>query len=150
MCACGVNSMEKKKYLLVEASVLPQVFLRVLKAKELLAGEGAKNVSQAVRLAGISRSAYYKYRDSVFRANTGEGIVTLTTSLLDETGALQALLAGISAAGAGVVTINQSVPEDGAATATVTVRTDGMRMTLDELCASLKKQRTVVDIRANG
>lgn len=138
---------EIKKYLLVEASILPDVFLRVLRAKELLASGEAKNVSRATQMADVSRSAFYKYRDSVFRADSGQDIITLKASLLDETGALQALLAGISAAGAGVVTINQSMPENGAANVAVTVRTSGMQVDVDTLCAELKKQRTVVDIK---
>ncbi|MFV0414648.1 MAG: amino acid-binding protein [Oscillospiraceae bacterium] len=141
--------MEEKKYLLVEANILPDVFLRVLKAKELLASGDAKNVSRATRMAEVSRSAFYKYKDSVFHAEIGRDVITLTASLLDETGALQNLLAGISAAGAGVVTINQSMPENGAAVVAVTVRTEGMHGTVEELCAELKKQRTVVDIKRN-
>ncbi len=141
--------MEEKKYLLVEASVIPEVFLRVLHAKELLASGEAKNVSRATRMADVSRSAFYKYKDSVFHAVSGRETVTLTASLLDETGALQSLLAAISAAGASVVTINQSMPENGAAIVAVTMRTDGMQLSLDELCERLKTQRTVVDVRQN-
>lgn len=139
--------MEKKEYLLVEASVLPEVFLRVLKAKELLASGEAKNVSRATKMADVSRSAFYKYKDSVFLANSSQDFVTLSAKLLDETGALQALLGGISKAGASVVTINQSMPENGAANVAVTVNTEGMQIGLDELCELIKNQRTVVDIR---
>ncbi len=139
--------MEDKRYLLVRADVLPEVFLRVLKAKELLAGGGARNVSRATQLAGVSRSAYYKYKDTVFFADNERQTLTLTATLLDETGALQALLAEVSRAGAGVVTINQSAPENGAANVAVTVRTGGMRMTKEELCELLKRQKTVVDVR---
>ena len=141
--------VEEKKYLLVETSVLPEVFSRVLRAKELLASGEAKNVSQATRLVDVSRSAFYKYKDSVFRASNSSETITLTATLLDETGALQALLAGISHVGASVLTINQSLPENGAAMVAVTVRTEGMGMGLEELCSSLKQQKTVVDIRRN-
>lgn len=137
----------EKKYLLVESSVLPDVFMRVLRAKELLASGEAKNVSRAAHMAGVSRSAFYKYRDSVFRADTGQDVITLTANLRDETGSLQNLLAAISAAGAGVVTINQSMPENGSAQVAVTVRTSGMQMDVDTLCEELKTQRTVIDIR---
>ena len=140
--------MEKRRYLLVDSSVLPQVFLRVLHAKELLASGEAKNTSKATQMAGVSRSAYYKYKDCVYSAETDKQVCTVTATLLDQTGALQALLAAISAAGAGVVTINQSMPEDGAAQVAVTVRTEGMRMSMDELCEKLKKQKTVVEVRS--
>ena len=139
--------MPEKKYLLVDAAILPDVFIRVLKAKELLASGEAKNVSRATTMADVSRSAFYKYKDSVFYAETGGGVITLTAMLLDETGALQALLAGISSAGAGVVTINQSMPENGAAQVAVTVRTEGMSMSVDELCAQLEEQRTVISVK---
>lgn len=139
--------MESRKYLLVEASVLPEVFLRVLKAKQLLASGEAKNVSKATRMADVSRSAYYKYKDSVFYADSNKQVATINTVLKDETGALQSLLAAVSGAGAGVVTINQSAPENGAAQVAVVVRTEGMRQSLDDLAELLKKQKTVVDVR---
>ena len=119
----------ERRFLLVDVSVLPEVFLKVLKAKELLAAGSAKNVSAATKMAGLSRSAFYKYKDCIFDA------------------ALQSLLAGISAAGASIVTINQATPENGAAQVAVSIRTGGMQGTLEDMLAQLKKQRTVVDIR---
>ena len=139
--------MQTRKYLLVEASVLPEVFLRVLKAKQLLANGEAKNVSKATRMANVSRSAYYKYKDSVFYADSNKQVATIHTVLKDETGALQALLTAVSEAGAGVVTINQSAPENGAAQVAVVVRTEGMQYGLDELAEMLKRQNTVVGVR---
>lgn len=92
-------------------------------------------------------SAFYKYKDSIFSAESGRELVTINATLKDETGALHALLAGISDAGASIVTINQSTPEDGTALVDVTVRTGGMRMEFDELLHVLAAQRTVVDVR---
>ena len=70
----------------------------------------------------------------------------MMATLLDQTGALQALLAGISAAGASIVTINQSTPENGAAQVAVSIRTGTMQMTVDEMMAQLSRQPTVVEI----
>ena len=67
-------------------------------------------------------------------------------TLLDETGALQALLAGISAAGASIVTINQATPENGAAQVAVSVRTGTMQMSVEEMMSRLVRQRTVVEV----
>ena len=133
----------ERRFLLVDVSVLPEVFLKVLKAKELLAAGSAKNVSAATKMAGLSRSAFYKYKDCIFDAENSKEVLTVNATLLDETGALQSLLAGISAAGASIVTINQATPENGA----VSIRTGGMQGTLEDMLAQLKKQRTVVDIR---
>ena len=100
--------MGERRFLLVDSSALPDVFLKVLQAKELLASGSVSNISTAARQAGISRSAFYKYKDYVFDAETGREAITVIATLLDKTGALQSLLSGISAAGASVVTITQS------------------------------------------
>lgn len=136
----------EKRFLLVEAGVLPQVFLRVVEAKELLASGGAKNISEAAKQAGLSRSAFYKYKDSIFDAQDGRDVLTVNATLRDETGALQTLLAGISAAGASIVTINQATPENGAAQVAVSIRTGGMQVTLEEMLAQLRRQPAVVEL----
>ncbi len=137
----------ERRFLLVDVSVLPEVFLKVLRAKELLASGEARNVSAATKMADLSRSAFYKYKDCIFDAENSKEVLTVNATLLDETGALQNLLAGMSEAGASVVTINQAAPENGAAQVAVSIRTGGMRMALAEMLEQLKKQRTVVDIR---
>ena len=136
----------EKRFLLVEAGVLPEVFLKVLKAKELLASGGARNISAAAKAVGISRSAFYKYKDCIFDAENSREVLTVSATLLDETGALQNLLAGISAAGASIVTINQATPENGAAQVAVSIRTGGMQCSLEEMLARLRSQRAVVEI----
>ena len=129
------------------AQVLPEVFLKVVRAKELLASGEARNISAATRSVGLSRSAFYKYKDCIFDSENGRELITVMATLRDETGALQSLLAAISAAGASIVTINQSTPENGAALVAVTIRTDTMQMTPDELAAMLSRQSTVVGVR---
>ena len=146
-CTQGGYTMAERRFLLVDADVLPEVFVKVLQAKELLASGAVSNISAAAKQAGISRSAFYKYKDTVFDAETGRESITVVATLLDKTGALQGLLSGISAAGASIVTINQATPENGAAQVAVSIRTGGMQGTLEDMLAQLKKQRTVVDIR---
>ena len=162
--------MGERRFLLVDSSALPDVFLKVLQAKELLASGSVSNISTAARQAGISRSAFYKYKDYVFDAETGrEAItvfdrrhikvagfiaisdinseaITVIATLLDKTGALQSLLSGISAAGASVVTITQSRPENGTAQVEVTVRTGTMQMTVEEMLTRLARQSFVVEV----
>ena len=137
----------KKRFLLVDADALPEVFLQVLHAKQLLASGEAKNISAAARAVGISRSAFYKYKDCIFDSESNRAVVTVIATLLDETGSLQSLLAGISSAGASIVMLNQSRPENGAAQVAVTIRTGGMHMSVQELASRLAQQHTVVDVR---
>ena len=115
--------------------------------EELLASGAAKNVSAAAKMVDLSRSAFYKYKDSVFDFENTKSIVTVKAVLLDETGALQALLRELSASGASIVTINQSAPENGTAVVSVTLRTDSMPQPIDDVLLSIQGQRTVVSIR---
>ena len=138
--------MPDRRFVLVDADVLPDVFVKVLQAKELLASGAVSNISTAARQAGISRSAFYKYKDTVFNADAGRETITVIATLLDKTGALQTLLSGISAAGASIVTITQSRPENGTAQVEVTVRTGMMQMTVDNLLTHLSRQPNVVEV----
>ena len=144
-CVCEVNKLERRFYL-VDAQVLPEVFLKVVRAKELLASGEARSISAATRSVDLSGSAFYKYKDCIFDSENGREVITVMATLRDETGALQSLLAGISAAGASIVTINQSTPENGAALVAVTIRTDTMQMTPEELTEKLSRQRMVVGV----
>ena len=134
--------MERRFYL-VDAQVLPEVFLKVVRAKELLASGEARSISAATRAVELSRSAFYKYKDCIFDSENGREVITVMATLRDETGALQSLLAGISAAGASI----QSTPENGAALVAVTIRTDTMQMSPEELTEKLSRQRMVVGVR---
>lgn len=135
-----------KKYIMVEAQALPPVYGLVLEAKELLASGEARNISAAAKQVGISRSAFYKYKDHVFNAGNANEIVTLLAVLKDQTGALQTLLTAISEAGASVVTINQSRPENGTAQVEVNVRTATMRLSMDDLITRLERSPVVVQV----
>ena len=57
--------MVKPKYYLVERTLLPEVFQRVIEANEAIASGKAATASEAAKIAGLSRSAYYKYKDGV-------------------------------------------------------------------------------------
>lgn len=145
-CVFWGDKLNEEKYLMVAVDVLPDVFLRVLEAKELLASGEAKNVSRATKMVDVSRSAFYKYKDSIFRADVNSETVTITALLDDQTGALQSLLAAISAEGASIVTINQSVPESGTAKVAVAIHTKGMQIEPEVLCKKLKEQSAVNSI----
>ena len=134
------------KYYIVEAAALPEIFQKVAEAKRMLETGETDKVNVATKAVGISRSAFYKYKDYVFDAETGREAITVIATLLDKTGALQSLLSGISAAGASVVTITQSRPENGTAQVEVTVRTGTMQMTVEEMLTRLARQSFVVEV----
>ncbi|NLM79507.1 MAG: ACT domain-containing protein, partial [Clostridiales bacterium] len=103
--------------LLVDSSVLPKVFSQVLEAKELLASGKVSTAAEAARVAGISRSAFYKYRDAVYPYESrGIGrIITVYLELRDKPGVLSGVLSEFANAGANILTVNQNIPLKGRA-----------------------------------
>lgn len=134
------------KLYIAEASVLPEVFVKVCEAKEHLETGRAATVADAVAMAGISRSAFYKYKDSVapFRDMKRDQAITFSILIHDRPGALSAVLAIFADSGANILTINQAVPVNGVAMVTLSFFPGGMELTLDELRAKLKALPTVV------
>ncbi len=110
------------KFLLVDTKVLPDVFMKVVQAKMYLAQGKVKNSSQAAQMAGISRSAFYKYKDSVYMYDErmNDNLVTFYLTLEDRPGVLSAMLSELYKAGANIITVNQNIP--GVAIVSVSVR----------------------------
>ena len=50
--------MAERRFLLVDAEVLPEVFVKVLQAKELLASGAVSNISAAAKQAGQLHCAH--------------------------------------------------------------------------------------------
>lgn len=123
------------KYYLVEASALPEVFLKVAEAKRLLATGQAATVNEATKITGISRSAFYKYRDAVqpFQKMNASHVITLQFLLHDEPGVLSMLLSTIARQNANILTINSITPTNGCAIVTITAETSQMAVSIDEL-----------------
>ncbi len=140
----------RERYILVEETVLPEVFGRVLRAKELLETGSVRSISTAVRQVGLSRSAFYKYKDKVFPARDTRRLVTLQAVLVNEPGTLQSLLAQLSGAGADVVTIHQQKPQGDLAQVTLTVDTSNMLGEMDEILSQLHGKPFVRSIEASA
>ncbi len=140
----------EKRYLLVDIEVLPEVFKKVLNAKQLLAEGSVKNVSQATKAVEISRSAFYKYKDCIFDVENATKIHTVNCIIKDKTGALQTLISAISNSGASIVTINQSTPSNKTAQVSISVRTEALQISLVEFVELIKQQSYVVDVRLLG
>ena len=115
--------MGKVNYLLVDMSILPDVYTRVIKAKNYLQSGEAANASQAAKMAGISRSAYYKYKDKIFEySEQGEDVSTNNAKLRDNAGVLSSVMNELYMAGANILAVNQSIPVNDVADVSITVR----------------------------
>lgn len=123
------------KYYLVEANALPEVFLKVAEAKRMLETGEAATVNEATRATGISRSAFYKYRDSLmpFQNLMAGRIITFQLMLKDRTGVLAGILSIFSYYGANILTINQNIPSNGCAMLTISAETSELLCPVEEL-----------------
>ena len=130
--------MERRFYL-VDAQVLPEVFLKVVRAKELLASGEARSISAATRSVDLSRSAFYKYKDSVqpFNDMKAEHIITFYAMLKDNAGVLSRVLSVFASSGANILTINQSIPTNGCAAVTISAETSEMEESLEQLLSDV-------------
>lgn len=136
----------KPQYYIVEASALPEVFLKVAEAKRLLSTGEASTVNEATRITGISRSAFYKYRDAVlpFQNMMTGRIITFQLLLHDEPGLLSEILSILANAKANIITINSIVPTNGTAVVTISAETIDLNVSLEELMNRLSVFRGVV------
>ena len=136
----------KPKYYIVEASALPEVFLKVSEAKRLLSTGAATTVNEATKMTDISRSAFYKYRDSVlpFQNMMTGRIITYQILLHDEPGLLSEILNVFAAARANIMTINSIVPTNGTAVVTISAETMDLTVSLEELLHSIEHSSGVV------
>ena len=136
-------------YLIVHKSILPEYFEKVLEARKLMASGKVKEVSQAVRQVGISRSTYYKYKDYLFEPSDVEGgRKAVLSMMLDHTpGVLSALLRCISDAGASVLTITQSLPIHDMASVTLSLDLSAMTVAMSDLVEAIQATPGVDNVR---
>ena len=128
---------KKTKFYLVAADALPEIFLKVAEAKRMLETGETDKVNVAAQAVGISRSAFYKYRDAVRPFNdmkTGR-IITFYTMLKNNPGVLSDVLSIFAGSGANILTINQSIPTNGCAAVTISAETSEMQESIEEMMA---------------
>ena len=129
----------KPKYYIIEASALPEIFLKVAEAKRLLSTGEVATVNEATKHMDISRSAFYKYRDAIlpFQNMMKGRIITFQLMLHDEPGVLSALLMVYAKEKANVLTINSIIPTNGHALVTISAELTDVAVSLEELLAEL-------------
>ncbi len=136
----------KPKYYIVEASALPEVFLKVAEAKRLLSTGEAATVNEAARMTDISRSAFYKYRDAVlpFQNMMTGRIITFQLLLHDKPGLLSDVLEIFAQKHANIITINSIVPTNGTAVVTISAETMDLSVQIEELLRDLRQHHGII------
>lgn len=139
----------KSDLVVVSSQVLPEIILKVLEAKRMKARGEAKNSTEACKAVGISRSAYYKYKDSVFTyaERLTNKIISMYFVLRDEKGVLSAIISKLYEYNVNILTVNQNIPVDSVAAVTVSFRFEGAQMNTSVIQEELSKLSGVVSVK---
>ena len=136
------------KYYIVSADALPEIFIKVAEAKRMMQTGEVDTVGAATKQVGISRSAFYKYKDSVqpFNDMKSEHIITFYAMLKDKAGVLSRVLSVFAASDANILTINQSIPTNGCAAVTISAEISEMEESMEALLSEVAALDGVVKI----
>ena len=141
--------MGDDKYYIVNQKALPEVFIKVMEVKEKVLLGKSKDISEAIKSVGISRSTYYKYKDDIFPMEGGikSKKVTLIILMAHKAGALSKVLDCIAFYKGNILTINQDIPMNLAANVTVTIDISNMDKSVSQLAARLNSLQNVISVK---
>ncbi|MDO7906873.1 ACT domain-containing protein [Paenibacillus sp. JX-17] len=142
----------KERYYLVREDILPEAVVKTMQVKQLLAAGDVKTVHEAVEQIGLSRSAFYKYKDGIHLINQleRERIVNISIDLEHESGMLSKVLGVVADFGANVLTINQSIPLQGRANVVISVEMSRLNDGLGDMLEGLGALAGVRRVRLIG
>ena len=140
MSDIATDRTDEINLVLVDSSVLPDTFNKVIYAKKLLQTGKALSASDACQKAGHSRTAFYKYKEHVIDYDDTAGrIVTIYAELADRAGILSKLISVLYECGANIMTVNQNIPSGGSAAVSVSFRTGQLKMSVSQTLSKLKQ-----------
>ncbi|HLR11552.1 MAG TPA: ACT domain-containing protein [Sporosarcina sp.] len=128
------------RFYLVREDVLTESMLKTIEAKKILAAGNASTIQEAAKMVGLSRSAFYKYRDTVFpfESVAKERILTLFIQLEDRKGSLATILDIVTSVKCNVLTIHQTIPVQGRANVTLSLDVTAMDVKVERFIQLLK------------
>ena len=131
---------------------LPEVLIKVVEAKRLLASERGLTIQEATDQIGISRSSFYKYKDDIFPFHENEKgqTITLVVQMDDTPGLLAEILRDVAEYGANILTIHQSIPLNGVATLTLSVEILSTTGNISDMVAEIEENQGVHYLKIVG
>lgn len=132
-------------FYIIKDEILPEIVRKTVRAKELLKSGKARTVNEATEMVGMSRSAFYKYKDFIFpfyEASLGK-IITISLILEHQPGVLSGILDEIAKARGNILTINQNIPIQGLANVTISFETGSMVENIEDLMEVIQSKTGV-------
>ena len=128
------------KYYVVSGDILPDVLEQVMQSRILLQSGKAKRISEAVKMVGISRGTYYKYKDAVFSFNAEQSNRKAIISMIlrNEKGTLSKVLSLVSVKQVNVLAIIQTIPINGIANVALTLDISDLEISIQSLVSLIE------------
>ena len=144
--------MDKTKYYVLKKKAVPEVLLKVVEVKRLLAAERELTIQEATERIGISRSSFYKYKDDIFPFHENEKgqTVTMVIQMDDTPGLLAELLREAAKYRANILTIHQSIPINGIATLTLSIEILSTTGNISEMVDEMEENEGVHYLKIVG
>ena len=157
--------MDNTKYYVVKKKAVPEVLIKVVETKRLLATRRGMTIQEATEEIGISRSSFYKYKDDIFPFHENEKgrTVTMVIQLDDTPGVMAELLNAVARYQANILTIqtiahfhgniltiHQSIPINGVATLTLSVEVLQTTKNLSEMVEEIEQHSGVHYLKIVG
>lgn len=136
-----MDNNDYKKFYLIREDVLPESVVKTLKIKDALKNNPELSIYEAVKLFDLSRSAFYKYRETIFPVDEkmlNHREFTLILYVNDIVGMLAQVLNTVSKLQLSVLTIHQSVPMEEKATITLSLSAKDTTISIDEIIKALR------------
>jgi len=140
--------MKNGNYLIVDSTVLPDVFEKVIETKKLLNTDEVNGITEATAKVGISRSTYYKYCNHVFKLSENNigSKATLSLNLKHKSGTLSSILDIIAENNGNILTITQDTPVNNNAEVTLKFNISELKISFNELIDELKDLDGVMNL----
>ena len=129
------------KFYVVSSEILPEVLEKVIEARSLLQKGKVKRISEAVKMVGISRGTYYKYKDTVFSFDQEQSRrkAVISMILISETGSLSKVINLLSSQQINILAINQTIPINGVHNVSFTLDVAEMEISIQVLLNLLEE-----------
>ncbi|MFW2511032.1 ACT domain-containing protein, partial [Staphylococcus epidermidis] len=144
-----LDNKDNRKFYLIREDVLPESVIKTLKVKDALKNNSNLSIYDAVKQFNLSRSAFYKYRETIFPVDEkilDQREFTLILYVNDIVGMLAQVLNAISQLKLSVLTIHQSVPIEDKATITLSLNARNSNLSIDEVIESLREINHVTKV----
>ena len=145
--------MDKEKvYYIIREDVLPEAVKKTLIMKKALEENPKLSIFEASKRFDLSRSAFYKYKDTIFpiRDIQRQSILSLSIDVDDIPGILGKILRIVNDEKCSVLTIHQTVPINARATIIISLEIDAEHTNIEKLTKQIKNLEFVNGIKVIG